>query len=167
MKLCRMQAFAVYENRPCRSQLNGCEQDDKSAYRHQPEARCESRVSGACCCPKERDETVVIPRLDVADQKDRCPNDCRRHHPSASAIQGFLKSEAEERQHADRVQIEDALGERDDITREGEGKPGKQGPCAPGLPSPSRVMSSRSPRASSICTRSACCRSSASLLRKP
>src|SRR5712691_12784715 len=130
MELRWVQAFAVYENSPCRSQLNGCEQDDKSAYWHQPEARCESRVSGACCCPKERDENVVIPRLDVADQKDRCPNDCRRHRPCARAVQGLVKGEAEQRQHTDRVQIEDALGERDDIAREGEGKAGEQGPRA-------------------------------------
>src|SRR5207253_8622699 len=107
MELRWVQAFAVYENSPCRSQLNGCEQDDKSAYRRQPEARCESRVSGACCCPKERDETVVIPRLDVADQKDRCPNDCRRHRPCARAVQGLVKSEAAQRQDTRHVQIED------------------------------------------------------------
>src|SRR5437016_6652495 len=130
MELRWVQAFAVYENSPCRSQLNGCKQDDKTANRYQPEARWESRASGAHYCPKERDETVVIPRLDVADQKDRCPNDCRRHRPCARAVQGLVKGEAEQRQHTDRVQVEDALGERDDITREGEGKAGEQGPRA-------------------------------------
>ena len=130
MELRRLQAFALYENRPCRSQLNGCKQDDKTANRYQPEARWESRASGAHYCPKERDEPVVIPCLDITDQKDRCPYERRCHHPCARAVQGLVKSEAEERQHTDRVQVEDALGERDDITREGEGKSGEQGPRA-------------------------------------
>src|SRR5438128_11367323 len=104
MELRRLQAFALYENRPCRSQLNGCKQDDKTANRYQPEARWESRASGAHYCPTERDEPVVIPCVDITDQKDRCTYERRCQPQWSRPVQGIVKSAAVESKHTQRGQ---------------------------------------------------------------
>src|SRR2546426_1068679 len=65
--------------------------------------------------PGQRDEAVVITGLHVAVEEHGGPDDGWCHDPRAVARESFVERGAEKRQHANRVQVLNVLGERDDI----------------------------------------------------
>ena len=123
-----MHAFAGHEDRPRRAQLNARQQRSQPADQHQPDACFTVRPGRAHAYPEQRDEEVVVSGLHIAIQKDRRPDCCWYDHPRAPTHHCLFETSAEQRQDTDRIQVEEVVGERHDIAREGEGKAADQRP---------------------------------------
>ena len=81
----------IHEYREGRPKLHRRDETRQNADKHQLEKTLAVRTWRASRGPEQRDETIVIACLDIAIEKDRCPDESGSNEPGKGSLESLVE----------------------------------------------------------------------------